>query len=238
MAVRGRRFPPAQAAGRRAVRGRHRIVPAAPGGRENAGETIRNYTEAVRWFATACLLLETGKTRWEQVDRQDIERWMVYLLAQYSDAYASIQYRALQQFFRWLAEEEEFPDPMARPRPPKVSEKPVPVFTSVELSALEKGCQGKTFARRRDAAIIAVFPATGIPAGELAGIRYDACDPARSDVDLWRREIKVCGKGGRARVVKIATRRPGPWTGTRGCGPGTRRRGARSCGSGLTTAGR
>jgi hypothetical protein len=36
----------------------------------------------------------------------------------------------------------------------------VPVFTSVELSELNKACQGKSFAARRDAAIIAVFTAT------------------------------------------------------------------------------
>src|SRR5580692_9865504 len=73
----------------------------------------------------------------------------------------------------------------------------------VQLSALDKTCQGRTFAQRRDAAIIAVLTATGIRAGELAGIRYDAGDPRRSDVDLWRREITVRGKGGRPRVVRI-----------------------------------
>jgi len=125
------------------------------------------------------------------------------LLTLYSDAYASNQFRALQQFFRWLAEEEQLPDPMARLRAPTVTEKLVPVFTSEELSALEKTCQGRSFAHRRDAAIIAVLTATGIRAGELAGIRYDPRDPRRSDLDLWRREITVRGKGGRPRVVRI-----------------------------------
>jgi site-specific recombinase XerC len=37
---------------------------------------------------------------------------------------------------------------------------------------------------------------------ELAGIRYDAHDPRRSDLDLWQREISVRGKGGRPRIVK------------------------------------
>src|SRR5207244_1278430 len=91
-------------------------------------------------------------------------------------------------------------DPAARP---KVAEKLVPVFTSEELSALEKTCQGRSFAQRRDAAIIAVLTATGIRAGELAGIRYDPREPSRSDLDLWRREIRVRGKGGRPRMVKI-----------------------------------
>lgn len=75
--------------------------------------------------------------------------------------------------------------------------------SSGQLSALEKICQCRSFTQRRDAAIIAVLTATGIRAGELAGIRYDAGDPRRSDVDLWRREITVRGKGGRARVVRI-----------------------------------
>ena len=132
-----------------------------------------------------------------------MQRWLVHLLSLYSDAYASNQFRALQQFFRWLAEEEQVLDPMTRLRAPKVSEKLVPVFTSEELSALEKTCQGRSFAQRRDAAIIAVLTATGIRAGELAGIRYDPHDPRRSDLDLWSREITVRGKGGRPRVVKI-----------------------------------
>ena len=56
---------------------------------------------------------------------------------------------------------------------PKVAVREVPVFTSVELSALGKADRGSTFAARRDTAIVAVFTATGIRLSELAGIRYD-----------------------------------------------------------------
>jgi hypothetical protein len=80
--------------------------------------TVRAYTEAVAWFAAAYLLPETGKCRWEQVSGQDVRRWTVSLLARYSDSYASNQFRALQQFFKRLAAEDEVPDPMARLRPP------------------------------------------------------------------------------------------------------------------------
>jgi integrase/recombinase XerD len=168
-----------------------------------AAKTVRTYTEAVTWFAAAHLIPRTSHARWEQAGGHDVQRWLVHLLTRCSDAYASNQFRALQQFFRWLAEEEQLPDPMARLRAPQVTGKLVPVFTSEELSALETTCQGRTFAQRRDAAIIAVLTATGIRAGELAGIRYDPCDPRRSDAGLWRREITVCGKGGRARVARI-----------------------------------
>ena len=159
---------------------------------ENKAErTIRAYTEAVRWFAAAHLLCQTSKARWEQVDKQDVQRWMVHLLGHYSEAYAYQQYRALQQFFRWLAAEDEVPDPMARLRPPRVTEKPVPFFTSVELSELEKACRGGTFAQRRDTAILAVFKATGIRLSEMAGIRYYPDDPDRSDLDLDSRQIRM-----------------------------------------------
>ena len=203
-----------------------------------AAGTIRIYTEAALWFAAAHLFRETDKTRWEQVDARDVQQWIVWLLGSYSEAYARQQYRSLRQFFGWLAAEDEVLDPMAGLRAPAVREKPVPFFTSVELSKLEQACRGNAFAQRRDAAILAVFRATGIRLAELAGIRYDPGDPGRSDLDLDRREIKVRGKGGRDRAVRIdheAARRVdrylrvrarheqahrlGLWLGTGGRGP-------------------
>jgi site-specific recombinase XerD len=167
-----------------------------------AAKTVRTYAEAVQWFA-AHLLRETCQARWEDVVRQDVQRWMVWLLERYSPAYASNQFRALQQFFKWLAAEEEVPDPMAGLRPPHVPDKPVPVFTGEELLRLERACTGRSFQQRRDAAVIAVFRATGMRLSELAGVRYDPGDPRRSDVDLWHREITVHGKGGKTRTVKF-----------------------------------
>ena len=161
-----------------------------------AAKTIRTYTEAVRWFAATVLPGHAGKASWEQVSSQDIQEWMAWLLTRYSTAYASNQYRALQQFFKWLAAEDELPDPMAGLQPPRVSQKLVPVFTSQELTRVEQACAGRSFAQRRDPAIIAVFTATGIRLSGLAGLRC-------SDVDLWQREITVRGKGGKDRIVKI-----------------------------------
>ena len=61
------------------------------------------------------------------MDAQDIQRWMTQLLDRSSGAYASIQFRALRQFFKWRADEDELPDPMARLRAPKVTVTAVPV---------------------------------------------------------------------------------------------------------------
>ena len=168
-----------------------------------AAKTVRIYTEAVQWFA-ARLLRETGRTRWEEVRRQDVQEWIVWLLGRYSSAYASNQFRALQQFFKWFAAEEEIPDPMAGLRPPHVPDKPVPVFAADDLARLERACAGRSFQQRRDAAVIAVLRATGMRLSELAGIRYNPDDPRRGDLDLWHREITVHGKGGKTRTVKVS----------------------------------
>ena len=41
-----------------------------------AARTVQGYTAAVRWFAAGYLAGQPGKTSWEQVDAQDIQRWM------------------------------------------------------------------------------------------------------------------------------------------------------------------
>jgi site-specific recombinase XerD len=168
-----------------------------------AAKTIRTYTEAVAWFATH-LPREAGLTRWEKVGRYDVQQWMVLLPERYSAAYASNQFRALQHFFKWLAAEEQIPDPMARLRPPHVPDQPVPVFADGDLPRLERACAGRSFQQRRDTAMIAVFTVTGIRLSELGGLRYDPGDPRRSDVDPWHREITVRGKGRTTHTVKIS----------------------------------
>jgi hypothetical protein len=51
---------------------------------------------------------------------------------------------------------------------------------------------------RRDAAIIVVFTPAGIRLSALAGIRQHPGDPARGDLNLHAREIRIRGKGGTA----------------------------------------
>jgi hypothetical protein len=195
-----------------------------------AARTVQGYTSAVRWFAAGYLLGPAGKTSWDQVDARDIQHWMLQLLQWYSSAYASIQFRALRQFFKWRAGEEDSPDPMTRLRAPKVTVTAVPVFTSVELSELQGACQGRSFAARRDAAIIAVFTATGIRLSELAGICCHPDDPAAT----WTCRAGRSGsaaRAGRPGPLRSATRRLAAWTATCGPAPGTRSPGDSSCGS-------
>jgi hypothetical protein len=59
---------------------------------------------------------------------------------------------------------------MARLRSPKVAEKPVPFFTSVELSRLERACRGNSFEDRRDAAILEVLLAVNVGRADRAPV--------------------------------------------------------------------
>jgi site-specific recombinase XerD len=166
-------------------------------------KTVRTYVEAVQWFAATQLVPVGGRGDWSAVTAEDVKVWMVRLLDSYSDSYANNQYRALQQFFKWYADDEEVPNPMARLKPPKVGEKVVPVFTDEELKLLSKTCAGKGFMDRRDKAIIDLFRATGIRLSELAGIVYDPERPDRTALDLENRELRVHGKGRKDRIVKF-----------------------------------
>ena len=126
-----------------------------------ATKTIQTYTEAVQWFAAARL---PGQASWEQVGSQDILQVDGVAAGPVQrHLHASNQYRALQQFFKWLAAEDELPQSsMERLQPPRVTDKLVPVFTHGELTRLVFCARSRSFAQRRDTAIIAVFKATGI----------------------------------------------------------------------------
>ncbi|PXX66944.1 integrase/recombinase XerD [Nocardia tenerifensis] len=166
-------------------------------------KTVNTYVEAVQWFAGQHLRSETDRVDWAEVVADDLKAWMVWLLDRYSDSYANNQYRALQQFFKWYADEEDLPNPMAKMKPPRIKETVVPVFTEDELSALSRTCGGKTFVDRRDQAIVEMFKATGIRLFEMADINYVPNAPDRSDIDLDRRELIVRGKGGKERRCKF-----------------------------------
>ena len=196
-----------------------------------AARTVQGYTSAVRWFAAGYLLGQAGKTSWDQVDARDIQQWMVQLLDRYSSAYASIQFRALRQFFKWRAAEEQSPDPMTRLRAPKVAVTAVPVFTSGELSDLARGLPGpvvRRAPRRRDhrGAHRDRHPRRSWPGSAV--IR--AIPPAATWTCTAGRSGSAA-RAGRPGPSRLATRRPAAWTATCGPAPGTRSPGGRSCGS-------
>lgn len=133
------------------------------------------------------------------IERAHLEAWMAALLARVKPATASIRYRAVQQFFRWAAEEEVLiANPMARMRPPIIPEAPPPIVAADAMRRLLAATAGRDFLARRDRAAILLLADTGIRRGELAGLKID-------DVDLRGRIVHVLGKGRRPRAVPFGT---------------------------------
>jgi integrase/recombinase XerC len=131
-----------------------------------------------------------------EITRDDLRDYFASIAAARTPGGVSVDYRALQQFFKWAdeIEEEITPNPMGRMRPPSVPESETRVLRPEEIKALRKACDGKDFMARRDLAIISLFLDTGIRRAELAGLETE-------HVSIERREAYVMGKGRRARIV-------------------------------------
>ena len=133
-----------------------------------------------------------GITSADEIRREHLEGFMAHLLEKRSAATASVRFRALQQFFRWLLDDEHIPsDPMAKMKVPLVPEQPVPILTAVDLKALLATCRSRTFEDRRDEAVIRLLADTGIRRGELLWLECE-------DIDLDVGVVTVHGLVGNA----------------------------------------
>lgn len=139
-------------------------------------------------------LAERDVTDWADVQPVHVQEFIISILETRSDGYANNLFRALQQFAKWFAGEEDTPSVMAGMKPPMLPEQETPVLRTEQLKALLKSCEGKEFVQRRDAAIIYLFLDSGIRRGELASLLV-------TDLDLDYREVTVLGKGRRTRTV-------------------------------------
>lgn len=134
------------------------------------------------------------------IAREHIEAYLADMLARLAPATVAKHYRSLQQLWRWLVEDGEITvSPMARMRPPKVPEQPVPVISEDDLSRLLATCRGNTFFNRRDMAILRLLLDTGVRAGELVGLGLD-------DLDFDTDVALVLGKGRRERAVPFGAK--------------------------------
>jgi site-specific recombinase XerD len=157
--------------------------------------TIATYTSAVAnladYLAAAGMPTSVGSIR-----REHVEAFITDLLGRRAPATAHNRFRGVQAFFTWaLGEGEIRVSPMVRMRPPRLPEAPVPVLRETELRKLLEVCaKDRTFAGRRDEAILSLLIDTGIRRAELLGMRM-------ADVDLDRGLVRVTGKGDRTRLV-------------------------------------
>ena len=129
------------------------------------------------------------------VRRGHVEWFLAWMIETRSASTALNKYKALQQFFRYLEDEEEISKhPMRRIPQPRTPKKLIPLLGTEELAAVLASCAGKWFVDRRDTAITRLLLDTGGRLSEITLVDFD-------DVDLRRDLIKVRGKGDKERAI-------------------------------------
>lgn len=162
-------------------------------------KTVKTYTEATRLLADH-LAHTDGPQRVADIGRADLDRFFVALHARCKPATVNNRYRGLQQFWRWLLDEGEVDvNPFDRMRPPQVPDSPLGILTAVELKALVRTCEARSFADLRDEAIIRVFFDTGLRSEALILLHA-------ADVDLRTRTAWATEKYERPKELAFTAR--------------------------------
>ena len=162
-------------------------------------ETRRAYAQSVSQFE-AYLTARRLSHYIGDIDRADVEGWVISILEARKPATAATRHQALARLFSWLVTEGEIErSPMAGMSVPKVPENPPDVLSVDDLRRLVAICRGTTFDDRRDAAILRVLIDSGVRLAELTGL-------ALADVDLDEGLAMVTGKGRRRRAVPLGAK--------------------------------
>lgn len=168
---------------------------------ERSERTREMYADAVRWFA-GWLTRDTDVRTWDRVGRDQLRAFFLHMHEiDYSQGYRNNIGRCLQAYFKWLAEEEDLPNPYSQFKPPpapKMGEGLVDKVLDVDaLSRLIKDAeQGRDFESRRDAALLRMFACTGCRLSELTHLQV-------TDVSVKDRTAVVTGKGNKTRKVRF-----------------------------------
>jgi integrase/recombinase XerC len=149
-----------------------------------APKTVKVYLDALRALE-AHLHAKGMPDRVGALRREHVEDFIVTRLKTKKPATVSIEFRALQQFWRWAVEEGEVNEsPMAKMRVPRVEEGVVPVLSPVQIEKLLKATDRKDFRARRDRALILVLYDSGLRLGEITNLAVE-------DVDLDRNVLAI-----------------------------------------------
>jgi site-specific recombinase XerD len=174
-----------------------------------APRTIELYSQSVRYFSNWLVARDRPATL-DELTRHAISAWLAELAEKCEPSTVATRLRGMRRFCRWLVTEGEVDkaptDGIEIATPP---DKPVPILTDAEISALLKTCavgRGRpgVFARpmffgRRDEVVLRLLLDTGIRVSELCGLKL-------VDVDLERELAYVTGKGSRPRVVPFGAK--------------------------------
>lgn len=168
---------------------------------ENRAErTATLYGMSVRFFGE-WLARQGRAATLDELTRASIREWLASLVESgKAPGTVRTRYKGLHRFCTWLVAEDEITThPMVGLEVPAVPDKPVPVLSDVELSAVLRACSGTRWYDRRDEAVIRLLLDTGVRVAELVGLNL-------ADVDLDNEMAMVTGKGRKTRPVYFAAR--------------------------------
>ncbi|SFT00379.1 tyrosine-type recombinase/integrase [Saccharopolyspora flava] len=112
------------------------------------------------------------------VSRADVESFQAWMIETRSASTALNKHKFLQQFFHWLAEDEQAVErsPVDGVRPPQPPTKLIPVISTDDTTRLLESCKGSGFMNLRDQAMIRLYCNTGARLSEVANLRIDDID--------------------------------------------------------------
>jgi integrase/recombinase XerC len=133
-----------------------------------------------------------------EVTRAHVESFQGWMVETRSASTALNKHKCLQQFFRWLEQDEEAiaRSPMLLVRQPKVPKKLIPILRDDDTAKLIATCKGKSFASLRNEAIIRLYGNTGARLAEVGDLLLD-------DLDMDTESVLLHGKGSRDRRVRF-----------------------------------
>ncbi|MFB7212754.1 tyrosine-type recombinase/integrase [Streptomyces sp. NPDC056255] len=178
--------------------------------RNLSDNTIRIYSKAAKSFGEFLLDEENGyrppvdddgqegraaPADLDEIHREHVEAYITATMKRTSASNAHQHFRSLKTMFNWLVDEEELDrSPMRTMKPPTLPEVEVPVIPDADLAKLFKACKGKSYADRRDTALLMLFLDTGVRLSEVT-------DRHVEDLDLDMKVLQVLGKNNKVRSV-------------------------------------
>lgn len=169
------------------------------GERRVSPETLRGYRDDIQFFK-AFLDTQNVVYHWMSVDTEIIRSWVVFM-ANKGNKPSVIRRRVsgIRAFYRFLQRRDKMDgNPALRLPLPKIPKR-LPRFISVEgMEKLDSGhLFSSDFQGNRDRVILELLYGTGMRRAEVANLRD-------TDIQWERKEIKVIGKGGKARVIPVS----------------------------------
>ncbi len=163
--------------------------------RSVSDHTVRAYKNDIDQFLD---YLRRAKFQFELVDHTFLRRYLSWLKTRgYASKSIARKIATLRTFYRFLEREGHIQsNPAILLSTPKL-EKKLPRFLKVTvMEELLRSPSRKTALGKRDRAILEVLYGSGVRVSEVTGLNLD-------DVDFFRKEIKVMGKGSKQRIVPL-----------------------------------